>query len=94
MKKKTIFKGNLALVLVASFFTFVITSFVFIAINMLEPEHVIRFERDLVDYANIKKFNQARSMLLEYYYEDVTQNTILEGAVAGMASSLEDPYTT
>lgn len=80
--------------LIASFFTFLITSFVFVALNMLEPEHVIRFERELVDYANIKKFNQARTMLMENFYEDVTQNTILEGAVAGMASSLGDPYTT
>lgn len=61
---------------------------------MLEPEYVIRFERDLVDYANIKKFNEARSMLADNFYIDVSQNEILEGAVAGMANSLGDPYTT
>lgn len=94
MEGKFGFKGNLALILVVSFFTFVITSFVFVGINMLEPEYAIKFERDLVDYANIKKFNEARAILKNYFYKDITENDILEGSVAGMTSALNDPYTT
>ncbi|MCX7746185.1 MAG: S41 family peptidase [Clostridia bacterium] len=42
---------------------------------------------------NSKKFRDVKALLKNNYYEKVDDNTLLEGAIAGMADSLKDPYT-
>lgn len=46
-----------------------------------------------VSASKIVKFNEARKLLKNNFYRDVDDNTLIEGAIDGMARSLEDPYT-
>ncbi len=57
------------------------------------PNYAIQFDSSKVDYENVKKFEKVRRLLKEYYYKDVNENKMLEGAISGMTEALEDPYT-
>lgn len=46
-----------------------------------------------VSASKIVKFNEARKLLKNNFFRDVDDNTLIEGAIDGMARSLEDPYT-
>jgi len=72
--------------------TFSISAVVFLG-PAFNNKYQISFDQENVKYENIKKFNQVRNALKTYYYEDVDENVLLEGAIAGMAASLNDPYT-
>lgn len=80
-------------VLVTSALSFLISAIFFVGWNYLKPSYNISFEPDTVSLENIRKFGQVRNILKSSYYQDVDENRLLEGAVAGMAESLEDPYT-
>ncbi|HHW30717.1 MAG TPA: S41 family peptidase [Clostridiaceae bacterium] len=56
-------------------------------------KYEIYFDSDSVDINNIKRFNEVRNILKKEYYKDIDENVLLEGAIAGMANSLGDPYT-
>lgn len=92
-KKNGLIIGIIVIVLVTSVLTFSISAVVFLGKGFLEPRYEIIFEPGSVSYESIKKFNQARKALKENFYEEVDENVLLEGAVAGMAASLNDPYT-
>lgn len=57
------------------------------------PNYAIQFDSNKVEYENVKKFERVRSLLKEYYYKDVNENEMLEGAISGMTEALKDPYT-
>ncbi|MFZ5989168.1 MAG: S41 family peptidase [Bacillota bacterium] len=57
------------------------------------PRFAITFDRNKVDYENIKKYKRVKELLSDYYYKDIDENAMLEGSIAGMADSLKDPYT-
>ncbi len=57
------------------------------------PKYVISFDPEDVSAENVSKFNQVKEMLKDEFYQDVDENTLLEGAVGGLAESLKDPYT-
>ncbi|MCX7841702.1 MAG: S41 family peptidase [Clostridia bacterium] len=59
----------------------------------MSPKYQIYFDASKVNIENIKKFNKVRSILKSEYFQNVDENVLLEGAVAGMADSLKDPYT-
>lgn len=90
--KRTLF-SLIALVLVTSSVTFLVTATFFFGKNYLKPEYEIKFDSKTVDIRNIYKFNQIRNILKSEYLKDVNENTLLEGAIAGMVDSLGDPYT-
>lgn len=46
-----------------------------------------------VSKTDLKKFNELKNILKKSYYKKVDDNTLIEGAIAGMADSLQDPYT-
>lgn len=58
-----------------------------------DADYAIQFDSEEVDYVNVRKFQTIRSLLEQYYYKDTDENKMLEGAIAGMAAALEDPYT-
>jgi carboxyl-terminal processing protease len=58
-----------------------------------DPDYAITFDKSGVDFENIKKYNEVKRLLNTYYYEEVNQNDMLEGSIAGMVSALKDPYT-
>lgn len=46
-----------------------------------------------LQFDDLLKFNTGISVLNRYYYEDVDKDSLLDGALAGVAYSVEDPYT-
>lgn len=63
------------------------------SLDSLNSRYFISFSADSVNYKNVSKFNQVRNILKNDYYKPVDENIMLEGAIAGLAESLEDPYT-
>jgi len=62
-------------------------------VNSFNNRYTISFDADSVSYENVKKFNQVKNILKEDYYQEVDENKLIEGAIAGLAESLNDPYT-
>lgn len=91
-KKNTLILSVIIIILTTSVITFSISAVVFLGPNF-NNKYEISFDQESVKYESIKKFNQVRNALKTYYYEDIDENVLLEGAVAGMAASLKDPYT-
>lgn len=58
-----------------------------------DPSYGIIFDKDKVDFVNVKKYKEVYNILRKYFYKEVDENVLLEGSIAGMADSLEDPYT-
>jgi len=73
--------------------TFVVSGVVFMGLNRLNPVYSVSFDPKNVSIESIRKFNQVRNILKEDYYQEVDEDTLLEGAVAGMAYSTGDVYT-
>ncbi|NLM11805.1 MAG: S41 family peptidase [Clostridiaceae bacterium] len=61
-------------------------------IDALNPKYEILFSQD-VSRENIINFNRVKSLLLNSYYEELDENTLLEGAIKGMVEAVGDPYT-
>jgi carboxyl-terminal processing protease len=80
------------LVVVTSMATFAVSALIFLGWGNIN-QGVIYFNPDTVDQSIVAKFNKVRSILKNEYYENVDENKLLEGAIAGMADSLGDPYT-
>lgn len=85
--------GNLWVVVFTSLITFIICAIIFVGINKLNPDFAIKFGRNAVKYENIKKFDDVREIIKTKFYKDVPDDSLLEGAINGMAESLMDPYT-
>lgn len=64
------------------------------AINLFKQSGLtVSFDPKVVEPVNVRKFNEVRKILKERYYQEVDENKLVEGAIAGMAESLGDPYT-
>ncbi|TYQ15245.1 UNVERIFIED_CONTAM: carboxyl-terminal processing protease [Acetivibrio alkalicellulosi] len=59
----------------------------------IDLDYAILFDKDKVDYENIRKYIRVRNILNNYFYKEVDANKLLEGSIVGMTNSLEDPYT-
>lgn len=92
-KKSGLFIGITIIVLITSAITFSISAIIFLGKGFFEPRYEIKFDSENINYESIKKFNQARKVLKDNFFEEVDENVLLEGAVAGMAAYLNDPYT-
>jgi len=91
-KKSTLILSIIIIIITTSVITFSISAVFFLG-PAFNNKYQILFDQESVNYENIKKFNQVRNALKTYYYEEVDENVLLEGAIAGMAASLKDPYT-
>lgn len=58
-----------------------------------DPMYAITFDKNNVNFENIKKYKKVRDLIKNYYYKDVDENALLEGSISGLANSLNDPYT-
>lgn len=90
--RKTVL-GLISLVIATAIISFAISAAVFYGWNYFNPKYQISFEPGTVSMQNIVKFQQVKRILERNYYQDVNDNNLLEGAIAGMADSLKDPYT-
>ncbi len=92
MKKTGIVIGLISLVLVTAIISFAIAGYIFYTWDS-DNRYKISFDSDKVNLDNVEKFNKIKNILESKYYESVDENKLLEGAISGMAYSLEDPYT-
>lgn len=83
----------MALVVVTAVISFAVSALVFNIWDNSKSGYQISFDPSKVSKESIDKFNQARKILENNYYEDIDENSMVEGAIAGMAQSLQDPYT-
>ncbi len=90
---KNLVIGIIIIVILTSLTTFVISGVIFMGLNRLNPVYSISFDPKSVDIESIRKFNQVRNILKENYYQEIDEDTLLEGAVAGMAYATGDVYT-
>lgn len=65
----------------------------YIGIQSISPKYTVNFDPKSVTSENVNKFNQVRNILKNDYYQSVNENTLIEGAITGLADSLKDPYT-
>ncbi len=72
---------------------FTISALFFVGITYLNGKYSLSFEKTNVTKTSVLKFNEARSILQNSFYENIDTNKLLEGAISGMADSLKDPYT-
>lgn len=72
---------------------FTISILVYGGLMYFNGSYSLTFNKKSVDRNTILKFNEARSILQKAYYENVDTNKLVEGAISGMADSLNDPYT-
>ncbi len=90
-RKKSLVIGAVLLVIGTAIITFLVS--VFVVFNINQKPFSINFDPEKVSKGNIQKFNEARDILVNDFYEEVDQNVLVEGAISGMADSLKDPYT-
>lgn len=81
-----------SLVVITAIVSFSVSAFIFIGWNWINPNS-ISFDKKSVSKESILKFDKVRDLLKSQYYENVDENQLLEGAIAGMAGSLGDRYT-
>lgn len=93
MDRKFSIRQVAAIVMTAVVVTASLTVMALHSLNSIKNRYVISFDADEVSYESIKKFNQVRNTLKKDYYLEVDENQLIEGAVAGLAESLKDPYT-
>ena len=62
-------------------------------VQNFDPSYGMVFDKNKVDFVNVKKYREVYNILRKYFYEEVDENVLLEGSIAGMANSLQDPYT-
>lgn len=85
--------GAVALIVITAITVFISTSYLFLKHYDMGSEYIIKFDPEKVEKTSITKFKQVKEILEKGYYLEVDTDTLLEGAVAGMAYSLRDPYT-
>ncbi|MDP4092842.1 MAG: S41 family peptidase [Bacillota bacterium] len=93
LKNKKLLFGMIALVVVTATISVLVTGLVLYNWNGFQPRNEITFDPNKVSTQNIDKFNQVRKILENKYYKGIDENSMLEGAIGGMAQSLNDPYT-
>ncbi|SDJ60830.1 S41 family peptidase [Salimicrobium halophilum] len=60
----------------------------------LSEEEQKSFLESVQGSSNLKKVEQAYSIISDRYVEDVEKSELVEGAIEGMVEKLEDPYST
>ena len=93
MDRKFSVRELASIIAVVVVFTVCATIMTIHSLNAQSTKYMISFDADSVNRKNVIKFNQVRNILKEDYYQEVDENKLIEGAVAGLAESLKDPYT-
>jgi carboxyl-terminal processing protease len=92
-KKSKILISVIVLIMLTAATTFVVCTALYSYLGNIVNPYSISFDPDKVSVENISKLREVRQILSESYYKDVDENVLVEGAAAGMAASLGDPYT-
>lgn len=92
-KKELNSKYPVDIIVKTAVISFIVCALLFMGLNYFTGKYSLTFEKSRVNIETVKKFNEARSILQNKYYEDVDANKLIEGAITGMTDSLKDPYT-
>ncbi len=92
-KKEFNSKYPINIIAMTAVISFTVCALFFMALNYFTGSYSLAFEKSSVTRETIKKFNEARSILQNRYYEEIDTNKLVEGAISGMTDSLKDPYT-
>lgn len=91
IKKRTLFIGAVILVLVTMVTTFVSTGLLFLLTgNTLFYGIFGSYADGVMQHQKVK---EVESIIKKYYIEEVDEKKLVEGAVAGIAAAVGDPYT-
>ncbi len=85
--------NKVLLVVTTAVISFSISALVFAGWLRVNPPG-ITFDNKTVSKTAINKFNSVREILKSQYYENVDDNTLIEGAISGMAGAMGDRYTS
>lgn len=93
MENRYTFKQLVAYVVIAVTISVVTIFAILTGKGIIGPSYQLKFNPEDVSLESVTKFNQVKEILKNSYYQEVGEDVLLEGAVAGMAASLGDPYT-
>ena len=93
MDRKFSFRQVAVIAAAAVILSIFATTVVIYEVISYSNRYTISFDAKTVSAENVNKFNQVRKILIDDYYQEVDENTLIEGAVGGLANSLKDPYT-
>ncbi|WP_094550548.1 S41 family peptidase [Petroclostridium xylanilyticum] len=89
-RKRSILIGAIVLVLITIFTTFIATSVLYLVVGNLPLYGIFNVQGGRTQYT---KINQVREIIKKYYVEPVEEEKLMEGAAAGVAAAVGDPYT-
>ncbi|WHH56872.1 S41 family peptidase [Petroclostridium sp. X23] len=89
-RKRTVLIGGAILVLITIFVTFIGTNVLYFALGNLPLYGIFNMNGDKTQY---NKLNQVKEIVKKYYVEPVEDDKLMEGAAAGVAAAVDDPYT-
>ncbi|MGE4283302.1 MAG: S41 family peptidase [Clostridia bacterium] len=89
-RKRTVLIGGVVVVLITMLTTFIGTSILYFALGNLPLYGLFNAKGDTALY---NKINQVKEVVKKYYVEPVEDDKLIEGAAAGVAAAVEDPYT-
>ncbi len=86
--------GAIVLVLLTAITTVILCAALELDFNdPLNIDYSLSFDPEKVNFENVTKLRQVKDILNDSYYIEFDEDTLVEGAAAGMAASLGDPYT-
>lgn len=85
--KVSIFIGLVFLVVITSITTLIFSG----ATNLLVTGAIEGYTTE--DLAFVKKIIAAKNVLKDNFYEEISENELYDGAMSGMFSAVDDPYT-
>lgn len=88
-RKKVIIITSVA-VIITNIFTVLLTGFGSEIVGLMSSSFV---NAEGVSFQNIEKYNKVKDLLKTRYVDNVDDNKLMEGAIRGLADSLDDPYT-
>lgn len=83
-------KVNIALLFLSAFIIGILGAY--FGAKIVQPEVAEKSQNHSVE--NIEKVEQAYNLIEEHYVEEVEGEKLIEGAIQGMLTTLEDPYST
>jgi len=94
ISKKKALIGAVVLVLLTTIVNMTLGNYIALQVGenyLISDDHMEHYQELEEDFS---KLTYMRDFLLENYYEDLDESTLMEGAVRGMFEATGDPYTT
>src|SRR5699024_9194631 len=85
-------KINIILLFISVFIIGLLVSY--FDVSMMKSNNAEEKEVTIQNVEDIEKVEQAYDLIEQNYVEDVEGNDLIEGAIQGMLTTLDDPYST